>query len=215
MQDAGGRELILGIFHDLTEHRQAQKELRESEERFRIMADGCPTMIWVTDAEGEMRFVNRTCCDFYGATQEQLQESNWQPLLHPDDAQQYLAAFCQAVQSRKTFNGETRVRRADGSWRWVTANATPRFFPNGDFQGFVGVTTDITERKEAELSLRKAKEAAEAANRAKSEFLANMSHEIRTPMNGVLGMTDLALETNLTGEQRNCSKPLNPRLAFC
>jgi PAS domain S-box-containing protein len=103
MQDAGGRELILGIFHDLTEHRQAQKELRESEERFRIMADGCPTMIWVTDAEGEMRFVNRTCCDFYGATQEQLQESNWQPLLHPDDAQQYLAAFCQAVQSRKTL----------------------------------------------------------------------------------------------------------------
>ena len=70
MRDASGRELILGIFHDLTAHRKAQEEVRESEERFRIMADGCPTIIWVTDAEGAIRFVNRTCCEFYGLTSE-------------------------------------------------------------------------------------------------------------------------------------------------
>ena len=100
------------------------------------------------------------------------------------------------------MNAETRIRRADGAWRWIASNASPRFSQDGEFQGLVGVATDISERKEAESSLRKAKESAEAASRSKSEFLANMSHEIRTPMNGVLGMTQLALDTDLTGEQR-------------
>src|SRR5262249_22126023 len=117
-----------------------------------------------------------------------------------------------------------------GEYRWVLNTGTPIFRPDGAFAGYIGSCIDITERKQATEDLKKAKEAAEASNRdleclnqqleramehanqmavraqvanqAKSEFLANMSHEIRTPMNGILGMTELALDTELTAEQR-------------
>ncbi len=158
MRDANGRELILGIFHDLTERRHAEAELRESDARFRIMADGCPTLVWVTDAEGGIRFVNRMYREFFGATYEQVEGAKWQPLIHPDDAPAYLASFLRAVQENTAFVGEVRVRRADGAWRWVTSNAEPRFSISSEFLGHVGVSTDVTENKLAEQALRGSEE---------------------------------------------------------
>jgi PAS domain S-box-containing protein len=98
---------------------------------------------------------------------------------------------------------ESQVRRCDGQIVWVLENATLVPGPDGRANVFEGVVVDITARKEAEAALARAVEAAESANRAKSDFLANMSHEIRTPMNGIIGMTELALETDLTTEQRD------------
>ena len=96
----------------------------------------------------------------------------------------------------------TRRRRADGMLVDVEAFSVP-LFADGKFNGALLLYQDITERKRAEEALLRAKEAAEAASRAKSEFLANMSHEIRTPMNGIIGMTELALDTDLNAEQRD------------
>jgi signal transduction histidine kinase/DNA-binding response OmpR family regulator len=123
-------------------------------------------------------------------------------LIHPDDYSEYVGKFLVAVRERTPFRAEARVRRADGEWRWIASYAEPRMSLNGDFLGHVGISPDITDRKQGEEALQRAKDAAEAANRAKSEFLANMSHEIRTPMNGVIGLTELALDTELTTEQR-------------
>ena len=106
------------------------------------------------------------------------------------------------MRERAPFRAEARVRRSDGEWRWIASHAEPRLSPSGEFLGHVGISPDITDRKQSEEALQKAKDAAEAANRSKSEFLANMSHEIRTPMNGVIGLTELALDTDLTAEQR-------------
>jgi PAS domain S-box-containing protein len=192
-----------GVATDITEQRLWEESLRESEERFRIMADSCPTIIWVSGADGRIRMTNRTCREFFGTTLEQTPEGDQlQFLIHPDDQPEYADKFLLAVRERAPFRAEARIRRSDGEWRWIVSYAEPRRSISGDFLGHVGISPDITDRKQSEVALQKAKEAAEIANRSKSEFLANMSHEIRTPMNGVIGLTDLALGTELTPEQR-------------
>ena len=192
-----------GVARDITEQRKWEESLVESEERFRIMADSCPTIIWVTDAQGKIRMTNRMCREFFGATFEQgLEREQLRTMLHPEDQSDYIDKFRAALQKREPFHAEARVRRSDGEWRWTVSYAEPRLSLSGDFLGYVGISPDITDRKNSEVALQRAKEAAEIANRAKSEFLANMSHEIRTPMNGVIGLTDLALDTDLTAEQR-------------
>ena len=191
-----------GIAKDITEQRLWEESLRESEERFRIMADSCPTIIWVTDAEGRTQLANRICREFFGVKFEQADRDQSRLLIHPDDHSEYIGRFLLAVRERAPFRAEARVRRSDGEWRWIASYAEPRLSPTGEFLGHVGISPDITDRKQSEKALQRAKDAAEAANRSKSEFLANMSHEIRTPMNGVIGLTELALYTDLTAEQR-------------
>jgi PAS domain S-box-containing protein len=139
---------------DLSDRKRAEEALRESEERFRTMADGCPMIILVTGADGGNRFVNRTYREFFGVTSEQVEGGKWQPLLHPDDAAEYVAALRGAIRERMPFRAEARVRRADGEWRWIAAYAEPRFSPGGEFLGHIGVCSDIGERKRAEEALR-------------------------------------------------------------
>ncbi len=200
--DVAGRALLLCVLHDLTERIEAEQALRESEERFRLMADSAPVIIFVTDPRFRCTFVNRTGAEFCGVAAEELHGDAWEGLIHPDDLGQYLELRRSVVPGQPPMQVELRLRRADGVYRWMATTAIRRFLPDGTFVGTVSTTVNITERKEAEATLLRAKEAAEAASRAKSEFLANMSHEIRTPMNGIIGMTELALDTELTPRQR-------------
>jgi PAS domain S-box-containing protein len=135
---------------NITELKRTEAALRESEERFRIMADGCPTVMWVTDAQGGIQFINRAYRELIGVTNEQLAEYQWQLMLHPDDAPEYVGLFASAVREQAHFRAETRVRRADGEWRWIASYAEPRFSPGGEFLGHVGLSPDITDRKQGE-----------------------------------------------------------------
>jgi len=194
-------------------------DLRESESRYREMADAVPVMVWTTGPDGKCTSVNRGWVEFTGRTIAEHLDDGWAEALHADDRQRSIAAFMEAVQSRSPFKIECRVRRADGKFRWVFNRGVPRFSDDGVFLGYIGGCFDITERKVAEAALRKTIEElaettsqfatvaeelrkknaqldaerrkADAANQAKSEFLANMSHEIRTPMTAILGFTDL------------------------
>ena len=135
---------------DITERKRAEAAMRESEDRFRAMADSCPTMMWVTDAQGENQFVNRTYREFAGTTFQQVEGGKWQTLVHPDDALDYIGAFQRAVREHAPFRAEARVRRADGQWRLLGSYGEPRLSPGGEYMGHVGLSADITERKQNE-----------------------------------------------------------------
>ena len=159
VRDTGDNPLYFLVYvEDITERKRVAEALSESEDRFRVMADSCPTMIWVTDAEGKNQFINRQYREFCGITLEQVEGGKWQLLIHPDDAPEYIGAFQRAVLESTPFKAEARVRRADGGWRLVDSNATPRLSPGGAFLGHVGLSADITERRQAEQALRSSEE---------------------------------------------------------
>ena len=143
-----GRVLgVVLVFHDVSEKRKAERELMESEARFRVLADSNPNLIWVSDRLGNDMFVNRTYREYFGVTVEQVEGGKWQPLLHPEDRPAYVAAFMQAVQEQAPFRGEMRARRKDGEWRLLSNYAEPRFSESGEFLGHIGNSTDITEQQ--------------------------------------------------------------------
>jgi len=194
------------VLHDIRKGVEAEVKLKESEERFRIMADGCPAIMWVTDEYARVQFVNKAFLEFSGSTFTDLSGSGWQLALHPEDGPGYVTKAAEAIGNRTAFRAEVRAQRSDGEWRWLTSFAEPRFSDTGEFLGHVGLSLDITERKNTELELHLARTAADQANQAKSRFLANMSHEIRTPMNGVLGMLQLLADSGLSAEQQEYAR---------
>jgi PAS domain S-box-containing protein len=176
VRGADGGRYVGGFAVDVTEQRRAEEALRESEVRFRAMADSSPVMIWSADPHGGIEFVNRAYCDFFGVSEEAVRgPGRWVPLLHPEDVEGYLGAFKRALAERAPFRGEVRVRRGDGAWRWLASYAAPRFAPSGEFLGLVGSSPDITDLKDAEAALRE-------ADRRKDEFLATLAHELRNPL---------------------------------
>jgi PAS domain S-box-containing protein len=147
VQNSDGSPLYFVVHvEDIGERKRAQEALRESEERFRIMADGCPAVMWVTNAKGGIQFINRAFRETCGVTFEQVEGSKWPSLFHPDDAPEYVEAFQRALKEHSPFQREARARRADGEWRWTESHAEPRFSPGGEFLGLAGISPDITEQ---------------------------------------------------------------------
>ena len=127
--------------------------LKESEERFALLADQSPLLVWVHDGNGEQEWVNRTFCQFFGVDREVMLGGRWQALVHPDDVDDYTAAFVLAVQQRSPFHAQARVLSATGDWRRLESWAQPRLDPSGLYLGHVGASADVTDRDHAEAEL--------------------------------------------------------------
>jgi PAS domain S-box-containing protein len=140
--------------------------------------------------------------EFTGLAFDQIKGWEWTQVIHPEDVEENVRRSQHAVDTGEPFQLEHRIRRADGTYRWHLSRARAMRDAEGRVLMWFGSSTDIDDQKRAAEVFKQAKEAAEAANRAKDEFLANVSHEIRTPMNAILGMTELALDTPLTEDQR-------------
>ena len=143
---------------DVTERVAAQQALRESEARFRNMADTAPVMIWVSDQQMTCTYVNKRWLEFTGKKSEEELGSGWSDGIHEEDFESAWQALQASYEVKKPFKIEYRVRRYDGQYRWILDSGTPRFSPTGSFLGFIGSCIDITERKESERELRQAHE---------------------------------------------------------
>jgi PAS domain S-box-containing protein len=138
--------------------REANLALQESEERFRLIADSAPVPMWVTKLDRKRSFVNRAYIDFLGISYEEAVDFDWREILHPDDHDRVIAESIAGEASLGTFDLEARYRCARGEWCWIRSTSQPRFGPNGDHLGFIGVAHDITASKEAEAKLREMNE---------------------------------------------------------
>jgi PAS domain S-box-containing protein len=160
--DEAGR--VTGIFcegYDVTERHVAEEKLRESEERFRLIADSAPVPMWVTKLDRKRAFVNRAYADFLGVPYEEALDFDWRSRIHPDDVDEIVRRSLAGEATLKPFTLEGRYLRGDGQWRWLRSESQPRWGPDGEHDGFIGVAFDITEAKIAEAALREVNETLE------------------------------------------------------
>ena len=162
--------------------KQAEYEIRESEKRFRTLADTAPVFIWISGLGGKLEFVNRRFTDETGRGAESLLGTGWHDLVHSSDLAGYLAACATAEAAHKGYDHELRLRKADGAYNWMRFVGEPRF-EQEKLVGFVGSSVDIQYHKDAERELRD-------ADRRKDEFLAILGHELRNPLSPIRNAAD-------------------------
>ena len=200
LQTAMGLASQIGRF---MEQKHAEDALRDSEKRFRDLFEDAPIAYHETDTNGIVRRVNRAECRLLGLDPADIVGKHAWELLAPEERERSRDAMRGKLTRQVQVEAVERdYVAADGSRRTMEIHASLIEDKDGRVVGLRSAKLDVTARKRAEAELKKAKEAAEAASRAKGEFLANMSHEIRTPMNAIIGMTELALNTELSDDQR-------------
>ncbi|MGN6058337.1 MAG: PAS domain S-box protein, partial [Sphingomicrobium sp.] len=149
---------IVIVLNDVTEQRVAERAVRESEARFRLIANSAPALMWVTRIDRVRDFVNQAYADFAcgpGCDIDEARTLDWRERIHPDDVDRIVAESIAGEASLQRFTLEGRYKRYDGEYRWLRTVSQPRFGPDGELVGFIGVGTDITLAKEAELELRR------------------------------------------------------------
>ncbi|MDF0517937.1 PAS domain S-box protein [Bradyrhizobium yuanmingense] len=161
-RDKDGRAIrLVGAHIDITDQALARETLRESEERFRLIADSAPVPIWVTKLDRKRSFANQAYVDFVGLPYDQAIDFDWRKVLHPDDLPHVLQQSVQGEASLKPFVLEARYKNAGGEWRWLRSESQPRWDATGKHIGFIGVAHDVTVAKQAEIELRRLNETLE------------------------------------------------------
>lgn len=193
----------LGLaYEDITDRKQAQFALLESEQRFRTMADAAPVYIWLSGIDQLCYYFNQPWLEFTGRTLEEEIGNGWTEGVHPDDFKFCLDTYQKSFDLRQPFEMEYRLRRYDGEYRWVLDRAVPRFSPDGRFEGYVGSCLDISDRKLYEREIKRLNASLErrvmertaqleAANQELESFAYSVSHDLRAPLRHISGFVNL------------------------
>jgi len=199
--------LIFVLYDDLTEIRQAQAALRETEEQYRKLIESASDVVWQVDGEGRWTFLNTAAEEVFTADRDDLLGRSFLEMMPPDQHEAAGESFRRILAGQDLIDFETVFLTSTGEMRHISFSGRPIHDPaTGQSVGARGIARDVTARVEARQALEDARSAAERLAETRSSFLANMSHEIRTPMNGILGMTELLLDSDLTPEQRQSAQ---------
>jgi PAS domain S-box-containing protein len=149
---------FVGVAFDVTDMRDAQARLEESEGRFRTVADSAPALIWMSDDAAQIVFTNRRFRTFFGVRSQRQMRDSWRRLIHPDDETVFTGAFMRAFEARDRFEALSRINHPTLGQRWLRTEGVPRFDAEGVFQGYVGASLDVTDAKRAEEDLKRINE---------------------------------------------------------
>ncbi len=185
MRDAAGQiNSLVVVFSDITERKRTESELRESEARFRLVADSAPVMIWMSGTDKLCTYFNKPWLDFTGRSIDRELGNGWAEGVDPKDLQRCLVTYEHAFDRREAFRMEYHLRRHDGEFRWVLDMGVPRFNPDGSFAGYIGSCIDVTEHRRAEEQLRQAQTDLAHISRVTTmgELTASVAHEVNQPI---------------------------------
>jgi PAS domain S-box-containing protein len=191
--DRGSTLGAVTVQQDVSDRVRAETALRDSEARFRALADNIPQLAWMADADGSLFWYNDRWFDFTGTTFEEMQEPGWQAVIHPDHLDRITAKAVHHVTSGEPFDDTFPLRSRDGDYRWFLSRAVPIRNECGQIVRWFGTHTDVTPQRDAEDALRE-------ADRRKDEFLAMLAHELRNPLAPISTAAALLLEPSVLPE---------------
>jgi PAS domain S-box-containing protein len=192
----GSGDEFIGFALDLSRQKEVERELREREERFRVLAESMPPMIWMSNGDGENIYCNRRARDYFGVEEAETMGFGWKRFLHPDDVEKTDAIWKRCFETAEPYVDELRLRRKDGVYRHFLARAVPIRNDAGECERWIGSATDVHDQKLAEAALRKSEKLATAGRLA-----ASIAHEINNPLAGVTNALYLALQDGSLGEE--------------
>lgn len=176
---------MMGTILDITRQKTIFETLRTSEEKFRLLANSMPQLVWTSDTKGNLNYFNQSVYDYSGITQEQIEKDGWLQIVHPDDREENIHKWQHAIETGKDFLFEHRFRKHNGEYRWQLSRAIPQRDDEGAIQMWVGTSTDIHEIKENEQQ--------------KDLFISMASHELKTPITSIKGYVQILMKMHQNG----------------